>query len=767
MKKHTLMHTNIIVCAIITAGFIATSVIGYRSNTTIFEKDAEHVSTLAADGIYYRINKTLSEPISVSATMANDNLLKSVLYDEEYHLDDEDYTQQLADYLYAYKEKYSYDSVFLVSAQTNRYYHFGGIDRVLTPYSSENIWYYDLLRNDDDYSLNIDNDEASNDSITVFINYKIKDKDGAILGIIGVGLEIDSLQALLSEYDKEFNVVISLIDDQGVIQLSSKTTGYEHINLFENSSLVDFKDVLTSKQNDQRAFWCTSEKSKSYIVSQYVSNLKWHLILENDMTQLNNQLNIQLYKGIGIIIFIIMFVLFTITNVLKQYKSKIIKLSVSQKLEYQKLLSEATADLYDNVFEIDISNNRAAGEDLERFLDGLGIDKNTPYDKALQMIAERQIKEEYIQGYLDTFSPKSVMKCYNSGINNLSYDFMIYDDDGNYHWIRTVGRIFYWSTDESVRMISYRKNIDAEKKRELLLLEKSQRDSLTGLYNKGATEDYISSLLIDGSKHAMLIFDLDNFKDVNDKYGHAFGDFIITEFAAELKLQFRDSDIVGRIGGDEFAVLMVNYDGNAAMLGEKLERFISKIRQKNFDKQKDANISCSIGVALYPQDGSAYSMLFEKADQALYCAKAYGKSSFHITGTSLGENTISHIDSRDIKNLLDNTTDGIAKFAYSTPLKLLYFNKKLADLIGGSIKNLSSPDLNISDYIHPEDLAMILETIKTAMHEKTPIIATFRMRHKDGHYFKVKINGMFVNEFYMERYPVFYAVYTDLSDFIQ
>ncbi|MEG1547724.1 MAG: diguanylate cyclase [Clostridia bacterium] len=767
MKKHTLMHTNIIVCAIITAGFIATSVIGYRSNTTIFEKDAEHVSTLAADGIYYRINKTLSEPISVSATMANDNLLKSVLYDEEYHLDDEDYTQQLADYLYAYKEKYSYDSVFLVSTQTNRYYHFGGIDRVLTPYSSENIWYYDLLRNDDDYSLNIDNDEASNDSITVFINYKIKDKDGAILGIIGVGLEIDSLQALLSEYDKEFNVVISLIDDQGVIQLSSKTTGYEHINLFENSSLVDFKDVLTSKQNDQRAFWCTSEKSKSYIVSQYVSNLKWHLILENDMTQLNNQLNIQLYKGIGIIIFIIMFVLFTITNVLKQYKSKIIKLSVSQKLEYQKLLSEATADLYDNVFEIDISNNRAAGEDLERFLDGLGIDKNTPYDKALQMIAERQIKEEYIQGYLDTFSPKSVMKCYNSGINNLSYDFMIYDDDGNYHWIRTVGRIFYWSTDESVRMISYRKNIDAEKKRELLLLEKSQRDSLTGLYNKGATEDYISSLLIDGSKHAMLIFDLDNFKDVNDKYGHAFGDFIITEFAAELKLQFRDSDIVGRIGGDEFAVLMVNYDGNAAMLGEKLERFISKIRQKNFDKQKDANISCSIGVALYPQDGSAYSMLFEKADQALYCAKAYGKSSFHITGTSLGENTISHIDSRDIKNLLDNTTDGIAKFAYSTPLKLLYFNKKLADLIGGSIKNLSSPDLNISDYIHPEDLAMILETIKTAMHEKTPIIATFRMRHKDGHYFKVKINGMFVNEFYMERYPVFYAVYTDLSDFIQ
>lgn len=86
-------------------------------------------------------------------------------------------------------------------------------------------------------------------------------------------------------------------------------------------------------------------------------------------------------------------------------------------------------------------------------------------------------------------------------------------------------------------MISYRKNIDEEKNRELLLLERSQRDSLTGLYNKATTEEFIRSFLKNESnqdlEHVFLIFDIDNFKNVNDKYGHVFGDFVISEFALD------------------------------------------------------------------------------------------------------------------------------------------------------------------------------------------------------------------------------------------
>lgn len=293
------------------------------------------------------------------------------------------------------------------------------------------------------------------------------------------------------------------------------------------------------------------------------------------------------------------------------------------------MLSKSTEGLYENIFEIDITNNKAGCEDENRYFHEFGLGLNTPYDEALHTIAKNQIKEEYAQGYLDTFLPENVIKRYNSGINNISYDFLIKKDEESYHWIRINARIFFWTSDESVRMISYRKNIDEEKNRELLLLERSQRDSLTGLYNKATTEEFIRSFLKNESnqdlEHVFLIFDIDNFKNVNDKYGHVFGDFVISEFALELKSQFREDDIVGRIGGDEFVVLIKDFNNNNYVLIDKLERFCSKINQKKFVEQAEFSIACSIGVAMYPEHGYVYSELYEKADQALYYAKAMGK----------------------------------------------------------------------------------------------------------------------------------------------
>ena len=77
--------------------------------------------------------------------MANDNLLKEFLSDETERLDDDSFIQSMRDYLDAYREKYSYDSVFLVSTQTGRYYHFNGLDRKMEPDNPENVWYYDFI----------------------------------------------------------------------------------------------------------------------------------------------------------------------------------------------------------------------------------------------------------------------------------------------------------------------------------------------------------------------------------------------------------------------------------------------------------------------------------------------------------------------------------------------------------------------------------------------------------------------------------------------
>lgn len=120
MQKNILIRTNFFICMIIIFGFIITTITGYHSNMGIFERDAKHVSDLAAEGIYYQIDSIFTKPINVALTMANDSLLKNFLAEEGKHLVDEDFVQTMRDYLNTYHEKYNYDSVFLVSIQTNR-----------------------------------------------------------------------------------------------------------------------------------------------------------------------------------------------------------------------------------------------------------------------------------------------------------------------------------------------------------------------------------------------------------------------------------------------------------------------------------------------------------------------------------------------------------------------------------------------------------------------------------------------------------------------
>ena len=178
MSKRITWHANALICAIIVLGFALTSYISYHSNREAFEEDAERVSMLTSDSIARDIDARFTQPIDVSLTMANDSLLKERLASELDHFDEGAYEESLRSYLDAYREKYGYDSVFLASAATNRYYHFNGIDRMLEADNPENDWFYAFLESSEEYSINIDNDEATDNEITVFINGSILDDEG-------------------------------------------------------------------------------------------------------------------------------------------------------------------------------------------------------------------------------------------------------------------------------------------------------------------------------------------------------------------------------------------------------------------------------------------------------------------------------------------------------------------------------------------------------------------------------------------------------------
>lgn len=159
----------------------------------------------------------------------------------------------------------------------------------------------------------------------------------------------------------------------------------------------------------------------------------------------------------------------------------------------------------------------------------------------------------------------------------------------------------------------------------------AERDSLTKLLNKSAIRSLTEQYLLSSPqpKCAMFMIDLDNFKQVNDRYGHLFGDAVLTQAAKTIRKLFRNEDFVGRVGGDEFMVLMCGTD-QVELVEERCRELVEGFRTLFRTQFQEQSLSCSIGVALCPLHGQTYHELFVRADQALYQTKAAGKNSYSI-----------------------------------------------------------------------------------------------------------------------------------------
>lgn len=305
----------------------------------------------------------------------------------------------------------------------------------------------------------------------------------------------------------------------------------------------------------------------------------------------------------------------------------------SRRLEYQQLLVQATKGLYETIYEVDITRNCVTGEGRESFFTDVGVAKDVPYDQVIHEIANKQIKEEFKEGYQNTFLPSAVLDSYQKGKTSLVFDFMKRNSQGEYYWMRIFARIFFWSTDRSVRMIVYRQNIDAEVKKEQELLEKAQQDAMTQLYNKAFTERIVRKILTaqQGEENyiALLMLDIDNFKRVNDSLGHAFGDYVIMTFAGIIRRNGGKNDIVGRFGGDEFLMFLQDVP-DFVWIQEKLDKLNHELSQDVVMNGNICKISASIGAAVCKHGELDFDELYRRADQALYVAKKKGKDGSHI-----------------------------------------------------------------------------------------------------------------------------------------
>lgn len=169
-------------------------------------------------------------------------------------------------------------------------------------------------------------------------------------------------------------------------------------------------------------------------------------------------------------------------------------------------------------------------------------------------------------------------------------------------------------------------------RRQSALLRDAQIDGLTGAYNKKSTTVEIGSWLESEEHRGLQVFvmlDIDRFKEINDEYGHAAGDEVLRRVGRLLHGYFREGDIVGRIGGDEFAVLMKNVN-TIEDARNKAEGLCRQFRELRVEECPELRVSCSVGLAASPDHGKTYMELYQYADQALYQTKQRGRDGWTV-----------------------------------------------------------------------------------------------------------------------------------------
>lgn len=230
--------------------------------------------------------------------------------------------------------------------------------------------------------------------------------------------------------------------------------------------------------------------------------------------------------------------------------------------------------------------------------------------------------------FYNNFTSELLREIYESGRMQMSFRYQRRVGEKMVRWVHNDIRFIIDVDSGHLCAMLSAKDIDEEKREEQKLVTAAKMDKMTMLYNRETTMESINKILREEPEHNHVLFmiDVDNFKNLNDTRGHQAGDEFLIDLASVIKSSFRETDIVGRIGGDEFFALMRNVPGDSITL-RKAQELLNTI-QEVCEDYTDLNLSSSIGISMYPQDGNTLEELYAQADGALYEAKRKGKNRF-------------------------------------------------------------------------------------------------------------------------------------------
>jgi hypothetical protein len=366
MARKFKLSINILICLIILAGFAATAFTSYITYSKIINDDIVNISKLTSANIYSDIRNELTKPIFVSLTMANDSFLKNWLRHEQTN-NTVAHQEDLRQYLLGLKEKYNYDSVFLVSDDTKNYYHFNGLNKVVSENDAHDVWYYTFVNSGLVYDLDVDTDEANQGHLSVFVNCRVTDEDGKFMGVTGVGLEMNQVQSLLRAFEDEYGLEAMLGGEDGTVQIDTSSDGISTKNVFYADVLSENRQKIIENHDALQVFQFKEQSFYGYYIVRYIEELNWYLLVKKDTSVLARSMYAQTARDALIYVAVIMCVLIITNGIVRKNDRLMLSLMRTDQLtklpnrrgfneELAKALGDAPKPGSFYVFVFDIDN---------------------------------------------------------------------------------------------------------------------------------------------------------------------------------------------------------------------------------------------------------------------------------------------------------------------------------------------------------------------------------------------------------------------------
>lgn len=329
----------------------------------------------------------------------------------------------------------------------------------------------------------------------------------------------------------------------------------------------------------------------------------WHLVicLNADMAAAHSKKLLTSTMGGNVVFIILLILVFCILFLFLK------RLQRSMTMEEQRyLLLEQFSDTI--LFDYDCRS------DTMRFTD------NATKLLKLPNLVWKPFLKEFKDGYVfgeDYETVREVLKGRACDGQNEVRVRLVRASDEKYFWCLIRFRCLY-EKGEVVSVIGRISDIDEQKHHEEYLRLKSETDSMTGLLNRQAAEQQINHSLEKNPRGTLFMLDVDDFKEINDTYGHAAGDRALLFLSSCMKKTFRSEDVLGRIGGDEMVIYVSGLlDSRVA---EKKIRTLQKLLSEG-DMKDMPVLSVSVGTAVCPENGDSFELLFRAADESMYRLK--------------------------------------------------------------------------------------------------------------------------------------------------